>query len=322
MEQTGRSVMQTSLSRRQVLTGVFVGGGCLGFPLIRSADARREQTVTIVHTNDTHSRIDPFPDGKYKGLGGIAQRASLIAEIRRKNPATLVVDAGDILQGTPYFNLFHGQVEFETMRQAGYDVAAIGNHDFDAGSERLLYLARHYGRFPLLSANLQFSQSEAASLIRPYMIKEIGGWKIGLFGLGVRFRGLVPQKLHQGVEYLPPLAVAKRCVQVLREQHRCDAIVALSHLGYVGYDGEPGDQDLAREIPGIDIIIGGHTHTFLSEPTVVRNPIGETTRIYQVGHSGIYVGQIHISFHPKRVLEIQNQSTLVEPGSSRTAISP
>lgn len=314
--------MDIALSRRQLVSGLLLGGGCLGFPWIRSAEARRAQTITIIHTNDTHSRIDPFPDGKYKGLGGIAQRASLIAQIRRKNPATLVVDAGDILQGTPYFNMFHGRVEFETMKKSGYDVSAIGNHDFDAGVERLLYLAQHHGKFPLLSANLQFAQSEAERLVRPYLVKEIGGWKLGLFGLGVRFRGLVPQKLHQGVTYLSPLTVAKACVKTLREQHRCDAVIALSHLGYVGFDGEPGDQDLAREVPGIDIIIGGHTHTFLSHPTLVRTTDGQISRIYQVGHSGIYVGQIDLFFHPHDNLQIREQNLLVEPMAPQSQGSP
>ncbi len=296
------------MKRRHFLAGLTAGGCALGFPLIRMAEARRAQTVMLLHTNDTHSRIDPYASGKYKGMGGIARRAALIAEIKRQHPATLVVDAGDLLQGTPYFNLFKGSVEFETMRRAGYDLCAIGNHDFDAGAERLLFLAKHHGKFPLITANILFSQPGAERLIQPYTIREVGGWKLGFFGLGVRFRGLVPASLHNGVKYIAPIPVARTIVKTLRETHRCDAVIALSHLGYTGFDKEPGDCDLAREVPGIDIIIGGHTHTFLEHPKGIRSTDGRLTRIYQVGHSGLYLGQIELSFAPHDSLQIRQQN--------------
>lgn len=300
-----------TIHRRHFLGGLLGVGASLGFPLIRVADARRAQTLTILHTNDTHSRIDPFQTGKYKGMGGVARRAALIAQIKRQNPATLVLDAGDVLQGTPYFNMFNGRVEFEALRRSGYDMVAIGNHDFDAGSERLLFLAKNHGKFPLVCANLLFSQSGAERLVKPYEIREVGGWKVGILGLSVRLRGLVPSKLHNGVQYVSPLPVAKKLVKQLREVHRCDAVIALSHLGYTGFDGEPGDQDLAREVPGIDIIIGGHTHTFLMQPTQVKAPDDRTTRIYQVGHSGLYLGRIDLSFAPRTGLQIREKNVPV-----------
>lgn len=311
-----------AMDRRQFLGGLVGAGATLGFPLIRVAEARRPQTLTILHTNDTHSRIDPFQEGKFKGQGGVARRATLIAQIKQQNPATLVLDAGDVLQGTPYFNMFHGSVEFEAMRRMGYDMVAIGNHDFDKGAQRLLFLAKHHGKFPLVCANLLFSQPGADKLVRPYLIKDVGGWKVGVFGLGVRFRGLVPAKLHQGVTYASPIPVAQKLVKQLREVHRCDAVIALSHLGYVGFDGEPGDQDLARQVPGIDIIIGGHTHTFLMRPTQVKAPDGRMTRIYQVGHSGLFLGRIDLSFVPRTGLEIREKNVPVDTKPSVNVSGP
>ena len=305
------------MKRRHVLGGLAAGACALGFPLIRVAEAKRAQKVTLLHTNDTHSRIEPFASGRYKGMGGIARRAALIAEIKRSCPATLVLDAGDVLQGTPYFNMFKGSVEFEVMRRAGYDFAAIGNHDFDAGAERLLFLAKHHGKFPLLSANLLFSQPGAERLVRPYVIREVGGWKIGIFGLGIRFKGLVPSALHRGVRYVDPIPIARKLVKVLREQHRCDAVILLSHLGLTGFDREAGDRDVAREVPGIDVILGGHTHTFLARPVEVRGSDGRVTRIYQVGHSGLYLGQIELSFSPADDLGVRQRALPVMPTAPR-----
>jgi 5'-nucleotidase len=246
-------------------------------------------------------------------MGGIARRASLIAQIRKQNPATFVVDAGDLLQGTPYFNIFKGKVEFETMSRAGYDFMTIGNHEFDAGVERLLYLANHHARFSLLSANLIFSQPGSDRLIQPYAVRSVSGWKLGFFGLCVKLEGLVSAKLHRGVHSVEPIAIARRMVRILRETHRCDAVILLSHLGYNSYHGEPGDLDLAKEVTGIDIIIGGHTHTFLKQPTVVKSGNGQITRIYQVGHSGVYLGKIDLHFHPYSDLSIKDHTLPIAP---------
>lgn len=258
--------------------------------------ATKAPVVTILHTNDTHSRIDPFSGGKFRGQGGIAQRAAMIAEIRAKKPASLVVDAGDIFQGTPYFNLFRGRVELETMSRAGYDISAIGNHDFDLGADWLLTAIQRYATFSFCSANLLFSQPEAQKLVRPFLIRHVGGRKLGFFGLGVRFRGLVPAHLCKGVRYADPLQVSRKMVRLLREKHRCEAVIALSHLGYMGYESEPGDMDLAKSVRGIDLIIGGHTHTFLSTPRLERNAFQEETHIVQVGHSGVWLGEVELHF--------------------------
>lgn len=292
------------MKRREFVAGLVGGAVCGG--MVQTSLAASTNKVTILHTNDTHSRIDPFAGGRYKGMGGIARRAALIASIKKAHPATLVVDAGDIFQGTPYFNIFRGQLELKTMSMAGYDVATLGNHDFDLGSAWMLKMVQQHASFSFVSANYEFSQSAAKKLIQPYQIKVVNGWRIGFFGLGVRFRGLVSQSLHKGVVYQPPVAVARQVAATLRSKHRCDAVVALSHLGYSGFDGEVGDRDLAKQVPGIDVIIGGHTHTFLKKPTVVMAPDGRQTHIVQVGHSGIYLGQIDLHFGGKSGPKVTN----------------
>lgn len=298
------------MKRRIFLAGMSAGLSC---PTLAHAANKPTNLITILHTNDTHSRIDPFPRGKYKGMGGISRRYTVIKQIRKSRPHSLLIDAGDIFQGTPYFNLFKGKIELETMSRMGYDFATIGNHDFDLGADWLLKVSQKHAKFPFLSANLLFSQAGADKIVRPYTVKTIGGRKIGLFGLGVRFRELVAESLHRGVKYTDPIAAAKKVVRVLREKHRCEAVILISHIGYHGFDGEPGDLDLARQVPGIDVIIGGHTHTFLYKPTKIKAPDGRITQIHQVGHSGILLGQIDLVFDARGALSVQNTVHSVAP---------
>lgn len=294
------------MERRQFVAGVM-GGCALGWGQVTDASKPLVKQVSILHTNDTHSRIDPFAKGRYKGLGGIARRAALIQQIKRQYPHTLVVDAGDIFQGTPYFNMFRGKLELKSMSLAGYDFSTLGNHDFDLGADWFLEVAKKHAAFPFVTSNLHFTQKGASQLVKSYAIKVVNGLKIGLFGLGVRFRGLVAASLHKGVSYHSPVPIAKRIVSTLRNTHKCHAVVLLSHLGYTGFDGEPGDQDIARQVPGIDVIIGGHTHTFLKKPTLVKAPDGRSTHIFQVGHSGVMLGHIVLTFDAKGSLSIQNK---------------
>lgn len=294
------------MKRRELLAGLV--GSCVVGPQAWAHQTKRvAHTVSLLHTNDTHSRIEPFTRGRYKGMGGVSRRATLISSLKKANPSTLVVDAGDIFQGTPYFNMFKGEVELRAMSMAGYDLATLGNHDFDLGAQWLLKMAHQHARFPFVSANLTFSQPEAQKLIRPYHIRTFAGWKVGFIGLGVRFKGLTAAHLHQGVRYVEPIAVAKKLVHQLRVKMGCDAVVVLSHLGYTGFDGEPGDLDLARLVPGIDVIIGGHTHTFLHQPKVVVGANQHKTYIAQVGHSGIYLGHINLVFSPGKKVSVQSK---------------
>ncbi|MCK4303159.1 MAG: metallophosphatase [Candidatus Eisenbacteria sp.] len=257
-----------------------------------SSGSADETVVTILHTNDVHSRIDPFPEGSGRnaGLAGAARRATLIKQIRANNPRTLLLDAGDVFQGTPYFNLFKGEVDFKVMNSLGYDAMTIGNHEFDCGLEGLASVLR-LARFKVVSANYDFSRTLLRDRVHPYIIRELGDVRVGIFGLGVILEGLVPESLCRGVVYSNPIPVARKVARYLREEERCHLVVCLSHLGNNGYQGEPGEQQIAKEVEGIDFIIGGHSHTFMREPTRIRHGSRETL-VFQVGWAGIYLGRV------------------------------
>ena len=254
--------------------------------------------ITILHTNDVHSRIDPYPqDGsRNAGKAGAARRATLIQGIRAENPQTLLVDAGDVFQGTPYFNLFDGELDFKVMSALGYDAMTIGNHDFDGGLEGLVRAAQ-FATFDLLSANYDFSGTPLGGRVKPYVVHALGKTRVGLFGIGVKLTGLVSENLRLGVGYHDPFPIAAALARKLREEEHCALVVCLSHLGLRGYAGDPGDEDLARQVAGIDLIVGGHSHTFMEEPA--RFPHGEReTLVFQVGTGGIYLGRV--DFHLTR----------------------
>ncbi|MCU0436906.1 MAG: metallophosphatase [Raineya sp.] len=271
--------------------------------------------LTILHTNDMHSRVEPFPnDGrKWGGLGGMARRASLIKQIRQQEPNVLLLDAGDIIQGTPYFNFFGGEVELKLMSQMGYDAATLGNHDFDNGLEGLEKMLP-FAKFPYLIANYDFSQeSKLKSSFQPYKIFEKQGVKIGVFGLGIELRGLVLEKHFGSIKYMDPVGVAKEMVQTLKAQ-KCNLIVCISHLGYK-YEDDPNrisDIHLAQKVEGIDIILGGHTHTFLDKPDEIISKSGHKTIINQVGWAGIRLGRVDFVFEKGKVKTTpQTTSSLV-----------
>ncbi|WP_114784253.1 metallophosphoesterase [Botryobacter ruber] len=272
------------------------GISLLGFPF--SANAAGEQLkLTILHTNDQHSRIDPFPDDerRYAGMGGMARRATLISNIRRQEPNVLLLDAGDIWQGTPYFNLFEGELEYKLMSVMQYDAATLGNHDFDNGLEGLQRQLPH-AQFPFLVANYDFSNTILKDRFQPYKVFEKAGLRIGVFGLGIDLQGLVSKKQYGETRYLDPVQQAREVVQQLREQEKCHLVVCLSHLGYSYKTGKIDDRKLAAQVSGIDLIIGGHTHTFLEKPEVVRHENGHETLINQVGFAGINLGRIDFTF--------------------------
>jgi 5'-nucleotidase len=261
--------------------------------------ASDEVRLIILHTNDTHSRIDPFPmdGGPYQGLGGVARRATLIDRIRDRHPNVLLLDSGDIFQGTPYFNFFKGAIEYEAMSAMGYDVVTIGNHDFDNGVDGLVEMMPR-ATFDFVSANYEMAGSPLEARVQPWVVREVGGIRIGIFGLGVGFDGLVLESLHQGVRYTDPLAAARQCVLALRAVG-CSLVVCLSHLGYRYGGDRPSDTHLAQRVEGIDLILGGHTHTFMDEPDVYSHPGGRKTLVKQVGWGGIRLGRVEVVLgHP------------------------
>lgn len=257
-----------------------------------------ENILTILYTNDTHARLDPFPKNarEFAGLGGIARRANLVRHIRRRQDNVLLLDAGDVFQGTPWFDMYGGEVDFKLMSEIGYDAMAVGNHEFDNGLQSFADVASH-ADFPILAANYSFRNTPLDGVIRRFIVKEMAGIKIGIFGLGIGLEGVVDSKLYGAVRSRDPEVWANGMVKSLRQFHNCDLVICLSHLGYSYGDSRMDDVTLAGRVDGIDLIIGGHTHTFMDQPEWVSNPSGSQSIVTQMGHNGIRLGRIDISLN-------------------------
>lgn len=258
-----------------------------------------QKKITILHTNDVHSHIEPFgpEDGRNANKGGVSRRAKLVESIRAENPNTLLLDAGDIFQGTPYFNYYGGELEFKLMSMLKYDAATIGNHDFDNGINGL-YAQLPHAKFEFISANYNFSNTIMDTHVKPYKTFNLEGIKIGVFGLGIELEGLVDPLNYKETKYLDPLEMSQEMTRVLKVNEQCDLVICLSHLGY-NYRNQIDkidDLKLAAATKDIDLIIGGHTHTFLKKPTIVKNLEGKNTLVNQVGCFGINLGKIDFYF--------------------------
>lgn len=253
--------------------------------------------LTILHTNDLHSRVDPFPmdGGRNQGLGGAARRASLIQQIRQENDHVLLLDSGDFFQGTPYFNFFEGELDIKLMSLMEYDASTIGNHDFDAGVDTLSKQL-NFATFPLLNCNYNLSNSVLGRTVQPYKVFSFGKLKVGVMGVGIALKGLVPEKLFGDIEYQDPIQRCNATANILRNREKCDYVICLSHLGYKYRDEQIDDVKLARSSSGIDLILGGHTHTFMSSPELISNRDDKPVTINQVGWAGIYLGRLDIYF--------------------------
>lgn len=292
------------LNRRGFLKKtMLLGAASAASSLPLWAQAGKQETrLTILHTNDVHSRIEPFPmDGsKYAGLGGVARRSALIQQVRSEEKNVLLLDSGDMFQGTPYFNLFGGKVELELMSKLGYEAGTFGNHEFDNGIAGLVkYLDK--ANFPFLTANYAFKGTLLEGRTQEYTIINKNGLRIGITGVGVDIEGLVDPTNYVGMKYLDPIPVVNRIAKMLKEEKKCDLVICLSHLGY-DYKDEPNkvsDLKLAAGTRHLDLILGGHTHTFLDKPTVVKNLDGQEVYVNQVGFAGIRLGRLDIVFNKK-----------------------
>lgn len=288
------------MKRRDFIQKTAAGSALIMGGLSLSSFAGPEvKKLTILHTNDVHSHIDPFPvdDPKYGDKGGVARRATLIEQVRREEPNVLLLDAGDIFQGTPYFNYYGGELEMKLMSMLKYDLGTLGNHDFDNGIEGF-YKQLPHAKFDFVSANYDFKNTILDGIVKPYKIFVKDGIKIGIFGLGVELQGLVDKKLYKETVYNNPIEVAQDMSRILKVNEKCDLVICLSHLGFI-YANEPqkiSDLVLARRTKNIDAIIGGHTHTFLTKPYVEKNLDGQEVLINQVGCYGINVGRLDFSF--------------------------
>lgn len=302
------------LNRRSFIKKSALGGTLLmagGFPF-QSFAGSHLQRLTILHTNDVHSRLEAFPmDGsKYEGQGGVATRAALINKIRKEEQHVLLLDAGDIFQGTPYFNLYKGEPEIKAMAMMGYEAVTMGNHDFDAGIEGFAKQLPH-ANFPILTANYDFTGTVLEGKTQPYTTIKKGAIKIGIFGLGIQLKGLVPDDAYGATKYIEPIQIANSTADKLRRKEKCDMVICLSHLGYDYNYKKVSDLVLAKETENIDLIIGGHTHTFLNKPTIMKNRKNKDVVVNQVGWAGLRLGRLDYTFDTKKTSSLSNAQSVI-----------
>ena len=251
-------------------------------------------TLTILHTNDTHSQVEALEEGKRDEFcGGYARRMGLISQEREQDPNLLLFDAGDFTQGTPYFNFYHGRIEVEAMNRMGYDAVGLGNHEFDYGVDTLAVILKN-ATFPVLCANYDVANTPLEGLVKPYVVLHRANLRIGVFGIGVDPQGLISEKNFSPLQYLEPIAVAQEVVDVLKNKEKCDVVVCLSHQGtHPSSDEKPSDVELAQATRNIDIIIGAHTHKVLTN-YYVPNLDGDSVMLAQMGKSGARIGKIQV----------------------------
>lgn len=267
--------------------------------LVRFSQAlpKVKNSLQIIHTNDFHSRFLPFPANhrRHAKQGGIAGLTTLINTIRNQHEYVCLFDSGDVFQGTPYFNVFKGHPELQWMQRMNYDATTLGNHDFDMGTDHLFSLRKLY-HTPTVLLNYNYIREEANNVIEPYKIIKKGPLKIGITGVCIDLVGLQGETNRSSFSYLDPIELVESQVQHLRKKEHCDVVILLSHLGFQ-YDSEKIDDiKLAQQTAGIDVILGGHTHTFLDEPLVVKNKLGKPVVINQAGWAGLQLGRIQLEF--------------------------
>ena len=264
------------------------------FILCLAACTPQKAHLTILHTNDTHSQVEP----KDNGQGGYARRMGLIRQEREADPDLLLVDAGDFSQGTPYFNLYHGRVEIDAMNYIGYDAATLGNHEFDNGLDSLAMILK-LAQFPVVCANYDFTGTPVEGLVQPFTIVEKGNVKVGIFGLGCQPKGVISDRNFLPARYLEPCPVAQAMADTLRAQG-CDVVVCLSHMGTLGKSkSDVSDSVMVARTRGIDVVVGGHTHKYYDHLRVA-NQDGDSVPLCQMGKSGVYLGKIVIDLCDKK----------------------
>jgi 5'-nucleotidase len=309
-----------AVNRRTFLQQTALASGALATSSLVKATNNNQAnttTLTILHTNDVHSRLDPFPmDGsRNAGLGGVAARAEIIKQIRSETDNILLLDAGDIFQGTPYFNVYKGEAEIKAMSLMQYDAATIGNHDFDAGLDNLATQLQH-ANFPIIICNYEFKNTPMAGKYIPYKIFQKKDIKVGVLGVGIELQGLVPENLYGKTVYRDPVDCANATTRILKKQG-CNMIICLSHLGDKYEDNKVSDEVLAKECDDIDLIIGGHTHKFFSAPKKYTNQKGGDTLVNQVGWSGIQMGRLDYKFDARKNKNLLKANTVVVERKTR-----
>ncbi|WP_159522791.1 bifunctional metallophosphatase/5'-nucleotidase [Sunxiuqinia indica] len=290
-------------SRRKFLrdlAGVSAGVGLSALPydLLAKQDL---ESLTILHTNDIHCHIDPFPEDNstYRGRGGLARMAGMINRIKEANDNVLLLDAGDMFQGTPYFNYYKGELILKVMSEMGYDASTIGNHEFDNGLEGIEN-SIDFANFPFVCSNYDFSNTRLFNVFPEFTVFRKSGIKVGVYGLGIELEGLVSERNYQETIYRDPVKIALEKEDFLKHEKGCDVVICLSHLGLEYTESKISDKLLAAETHHTDLIIGGHTHTFLDAPLELRNADGNRIIVNQAGWGGMALGRIDFIFDRNR----------------------
>ena len=269
--------------------------------LFTAVGAYAQKHLEVLHTNDTHSCIMPLnpnlADTAVAGRGGFLRRVAMIKEERAKNPDLLLIDSGDFSQGSPFYTMFKGDVEVGMMNLMGYDAVTIGNHEFDFGLENMARIFK-MAKFPVVCANYDFTGTCVEGLVKPYVIIKRNGLKIGLFGLSPQLEGLVDLSKCKGVTYLDPVEVGNRVAAELKHDKKCDVVICVSHLGWLRPD-EMGDQKLLASSKDIDLVLGGHSHSYFKALRYVNNADGKAVPVDQNGKNAMYVGKLTLSFDKK-----------------------
>ncbi|MEY5035886.1 MAG: hypothetical protein RLZZ110_903 [Bacteroidota bacterium] len=295
-----------SLNRKRFLqqmatitAGALLPADAIGQLLQGDANHRKSEErleLLLLHTNDLHSRIEPFPaNHPLAGKGGIANLATLIQQHKQQNPNVLLLDCGDVFQGTPYFNLFGGALEYQWMQNMGYHATTMGNHDFDNGIDHLANMLEKNPGITMLNCNYDLSKTRLKNLVKPYKLVKMGEKTIGITGVGISPENLILDRMIPGLVYQEPVVALQKTVDYLRNEAHCDAVFVISHLGY-SYDTDKiDDLKLAAQTHGITAIVGGHTHTFLDKATEVKNAVQQTVLVNQAGWGGLMLGQLRFS---------------------------
>lgn len=253
--------------------------------------------LTILHTNDIHSQIDPFPDNHpvNAGKGGLARLSGRIQQIKAEQSNVLLLDSGDMFQGTPYFNFYKGELILKIMSEMGYEASTLGNHEFDNGLDAL-NRALDFAKFPVINSNYDFSQTKLYDRFNRYVIYRKGGIKIGVYALGIEMQGLITEANFEGVVYNDPVTVALEMEDFLKHEKNCDLVICLSHLGLEYASSKISDLTLAPQTRCTDVILGGHTHSFLEKPIELKNALGNRVLVNQAGWGGMVLGRIDLVF--------------------------
>lgn len=264
------------------------------------AQKKSEKKLTILHTNDTHCQINPFEGGELNGKGGFARLSAIINKIRSQEKNVLLFDSGDMFQGTPFFNKFNGELVLKVMSKIAYDAATIGNHEFDNGLDSFVESIKH-AKFPFINSNYDFSQTKYHKNFLSYNIFVKQGIKIGVYGLGIELNGLVDTNNTKGIKYIDPIKVAQETEQILKLKYKCNLIICLSHIGLEykqpGLENKISDKNLVPHTKYTDIILGGHTHTFMDQPYYGKNLEGKSVLVNQAGAKTLRIGRIDIIFN-------------------------